>query len=72
MGLREIWSRIIGLRDWELERKYLHNTEEDETPPPGVVPGVSLDTGEGRRPAQRIADPGSPQYDEWEGIDPGH
>ncbi len=72
MALRKLWSRILGLRDWDLEWRYLHNTEDDDMPPPGATLRSPAEPIEERRPAQRIAEPGSPQYESWEGPDPGH
>ncbi len=72
MALRKLWSRILGLPDWDLEWRYLHNIEGDDMPPPGTTEHAPAEPIEERRPAQRIAEPGSPQYESWEGPDPGH
>lgn len=67
----KLWARVTGLKDWDREVAILHNTVDDETPAPGVLPGqdVPRDFND-QRPLS--AEERHERYEVWEGEEPGH
>jgi hypothetical protein len=71
LGLGKLWARVTGLKDWDREVEILHNTVDDDTPAPGVLPGqdVARDLDQ-QVPLTR--EERHQRYEVWEGDDPGH
>jgi hypothetical protein len=69
MPLGRLWSRLVGLRDWDKEVTLLHNVEGDGTPPPGVTEATPADE---RQPLDPASEEFHRRYEEWPGEDPGH
>ncbi|MEA2511019.1 MAG: hypothetical protein QOJ59_506 [Thermomicrobiales bacterium] len=69
MPLGKLWSRIVGLRNWDEEVRSLHNVEGDDTPPPGATEATIVGD---RRPGAPPPDRQQRDYEDWSGEDPGH
>jgi hypothetical protein len=71
LGLGKLWARLTGLKDWDQEVRWLKNTTDDDTPPPGVLPGRPVPThNQDHEPLSKAEL--RQRYEEWEGEDPGH
>jgi hypothetical protein len=69
MTIRELWSRVVGLRGWNEEARALHNVEGDDSPPPGETEPTPFDVVEART---LTPEEHNRKYEEWAGEDPGH
>jgi hypothetical protein len=69
-NLSKLWARVVGLKEWDREVTYLHNTLGDDTPAPGEPPGNPTQM---HQQEQSVTDAQRKErYERWEGEEPGH
>jgi hypothetical protein len=69
--LGSLWARLTGLKEWDREVAILHNTVDDDTPAPGVLPGQEVPRDLNDQ-VPLTASERHQRYEVWEGDEPGH